>query len=59
VAQIELVVAIWQLVVSPLWLRYFRLGPAEWLWRSMPYLKLQPMCAPAQFAGHSFIRLVR
>jgi uncharacterized protein len=45
VAQIEIVVAIWalQLVVSPLWLSYFRFGPAEWLWRSMTYLKLQPM----------------
>ena len=32
-----------QLVVSPLWLRHFRFGPAEWLWRSLSYMKLQPM----------------
>lgn len=39
------VVAIWilQLIVSPVWLRYFRFGPAEWLWRSLTYWKRQPM----------------
>jgi uncharacterized protein len=38
------VAAIWcfQLVVSPLWLRYFRFGPMEWLWRSLTYGKRQP-----------------
>ena len=43
--QLLLVVAIWvlQLVVSPFWLRYFRFGPAEWLWRSLTYMELQPM----------------
>jgi uncharacterized protein len=25
------------------WMKRFRYGPAEWLWRSMTYLKLQPM----------------
>lgn len=25
-----------------LWLRYFRFGPAEWLWRSLTYLEWQP-----------------
>ncbi|MBS0262606.1 MAG: DUF418 domain-containing protein [Planctomycetes bacterium] len=39
------VLAIWilQLVVSPIWLRYFRFGPLEWLWRSLTYWKRQPM----------------
>lgn len=39
------VFAIWavQLVISPLWLRYYRFGPVEWLWRSLTYLKRQPM----------------
>lgn len=32
-----------QIVVSCWWLRHFRFGPFEWLWRSMTYLKLQPM----------------
>ncbi len=38
------VAGIWlfQLIVSPLWLRYFRFGPLEWLWRSLTYNKLQP-----------------
>jgi uncharacterized protein len=39
------VAAIWaaQLVVSPLWLKHYRFGPAEWLWRSLTYMKRQPM----------------
>ena len=45
VGQVGIVVAIWvvQLVVSPLWLRYYRFGPFEWLWRSLGYWRLQPM----------------
>lgn len=37
--QLFLVLAIWvlQLVVSPLWLRYFRFGPVEYLWRWTTY----------------------
>lgn len=40
-----IVIAVWvlQLVLSPLWLRHFRYGPAEWLWRTLTYWKLQPM----------------
>jgi len=40
-----IVVAIWivQLVWSNVWLRHFRFGPAEWLWRSLTYWRLQPM----------------
>lgn len=39
------VLAIWavNLTVTPLWLRVFRQGPAEWVWRSLTYGKLQPM----------------
>jgi len=32
-----------QIVVSRLWLERFRFGPAEWLWRSLTYLRVQPM----------------
>ena len=32
-----------QLIVSPIWLKQFRFGPAEWLWRSLTYWRLQPM----------------
>ncbi|HOD65581.1 MAG TPA: DUF418 domain-containing protein [candidate division Zixibacteria bacterium] len=31
-----------QLSVSPRWLRHFRFGPIEWLWRSLAYRKRQP-----------------
>jgi uncharacterized protein len=45
VGQLGIVVGVWavQLLLSPLWLRYFRFGPAEWLWRSLTYGKVQPM----------------
>ncbi len=43
--QIVIVFTIWafQLIVSPLWLKHFKFGPAEWLWRSLTYWKLQPL----------------
>jgi uncharacterized protein len=30
------------LIVSPFWLRRFRFGPLEWVWRSLTYWKKQP-----------------
>ena len=30
-------------VFSTIWLRNFRFGPAEWLWRSLTYSQLQPL----------------
>ena len=40
-----MVIAIWifQLWISPLWLRYYRFGPAEWLWRALTYEQVPPM----------------
>ncbi len=32
-----------QVALSVLWIRHFRFGPAEWLWRSATYGRLQPM----------------
>jgi uncharacterized protein len=32
-----------QVPVSVWWMRRFRFGPAEWLWRTLTYGKLQPM----------------
>jgi uncharacterized protein len=42
--QILIVFAVWafQLIVSPIWLRHFRFGPFEWLWRSLTYGSRQP-----------------
>ena len=39
------VFAVWifQIIFSAIWLRYFRFGPFEWLWRSLTYWKKQPM----------------
>lgn len=51
--QLYFVVAgIWvfQLIFSSVWLRYFRFGPFEWLWRSLTYWKKQPMIAEKQTA---------
>lgn len=45
VGQLLIVLAIWgtQLALSTLWLRRFRFGPAEWLWRSLTYGRFQPI----------------
>ncbi len=45
VGQIQIVVAIWivQLIYSPIWLRHFRFGPLEWLWRTLTYWRIQPL----------------
>ena len=48
-----IVLVIWaiQLIVSPIWLKYFLFGPLEWLWRSLTYWKLQPMRRTASVPG--------
>lgn len=42
--QFGIVLAIWtlQIIISPIWLKYFRFGPLEWLWRSLVYMQKQP-----------------
>jgi uncharacterized protein len=48
------VVGVWatNIAFSLLWLRVFRFGPAEWIWRSLTYLRPQPMLrAPANSPG--------
>jgi uncharacterized protein len=39
------VVAVWvvEIIWSHIWLRYFRFGPLEWLWRSLTYWQIQPL----------------
>jgi uncharacterized protein len=34
---------VFQLIVSLIWLKYYRFGPLEWLWRSLTYNKRQAM----------------
>ena len=53
---LALALLIWliQVPASEWWLRRFRFGPAEWLWRSLTYGRLQPMRvapSPALEAG--------
>jgi uncharacterized protein len=45
VEALGIVLAIWavQIPLSVLWLRYFRFGPLEWLWRVLTYGSLQPI----------------
>ena len=45
-SQVYLIVPpIWlfQLIISPWWLKHFYFGPVEWLWRYLTYLKLPKM----------------
>ena len=39
-----IVAGIWilQLMLSPIWLHFFRFGPLEWAWRSLTYWQKQP-----------------
>ena len=39
------VAGVWlfQIIFSVVWLKYFRFGPFEWVWRSLTYWKNQPM----------------
>jgi len=45
VGQALIMLAVWAvlLVFCPFWLKRFRFGPFEWLWRSLTYMKLQPL----------------
>jgi len=45
--QIPFVLALFavQVLLSRWWLARFRFGPAEWLWRTLTYLRVQPMRA--------------
>ncbi len=45
VGQILVVCGVWafQIPFSAWWLNRFRFGPFEWMWRTLAYMKLQPM----------------
>lgn len=55
-ALLLVVMLIWavQLAISPIWLRHFRYGPLEWLWRSLSYWQVQPLRRQANLTrvGH-------
>jgi uncharacterized protein len=36
-------ICLFQWLISKPWLERYRFGPAEWLWRSLTYMKAQPM----------------
>lgn len=40
-----IVFSIWvfQLIISPIWLKYYQFGPLEWVWRNLSYLKRHPI----------------
>jgi uncharacterized protein len=40
---LTIVIFLLQIPLSHWWMKRFRYGPAEWLWRSLTYLKPQPM----------------
>jgi uncharacterized protein len=50
---------LFQLIASSIWLRYFRFGPFEWLWRSLTYWKKQPMRKEATAPLHNGLEIGR
>lgn len=52
VIAVVLALGVWALQVpaSVLWLRRFRFGPAEWVWRSLTYGRRQPMRTASEAA---------
>ena len=44
-----------QIAASNAWLRRFRFGPLEWLWRSLTYGKFQPLRRRPRLAGSTAI----
>jgi uncharacterized protein len=43
--QLVIVVGIWvlQFFVVQFWMKHFKQGPLEWLWRCLTYFRLQPI----------------
>jgi uncharacterized protein len=55
-----LALAVWSIQVpaSMWWLKHFRFGPAEWVWRCFTYGRLQSMGAGREPAAVSYVNLV-
>jgi len=43
---------IFQIIFSTVWLKFFRFGPLEWVWRSLTYWKIQPFVKEANVPAH-------
>lgn len=41
-----------QIIVSTLWMKHFKYGPLEWLWRSVTYFKFQPFKKKQELVAH-------
>ena len=48
---IALVIYTAQVMLSSLWLKRFKMGPVEWLWRTMSYGSLQPLVRHSRKPG--------
>ena len=48
--QFIIVILVWfvQIILTQVWLKYYKFGPAEWLWRSLTYFKRQPFKLSSQ-----------
>ena len=42
-AMVMLLIWVFLLIVCPLWLRKFRYGPLEWIWRTLTYMRVIPL----------------
>jgi uncharacterized protein len=50
-ALIGIAIYVAQMIFSVVWLRRYRFGPAEWLWRSLTYGRRQPMSLESRLKG--------
>jgi uncharacterized protein len=51
-AQMAICLGVWTLLllIAPFWLRHFRFGPLEWLWRALSYGRTEPLVRHAASA---------
>jgi len=49
---LAIIVFIVQIIWSKVWLKYFRFGPLEWVWRCLTYKELIPIRVPRNFSNN-------
>ena len=52
-AAIATAVIIFELILANLYMRFFVAGPLEWLWRSLAYVRWQPLLRRATHAANA------